>query len=236
MTEAEDREAAPPAEPRWRLAARGAISVAVLVALCVWGGLSGWWQLWPFLALMLVVLAVNLITIARRNPTLLRERLKPDRPEKAWDRLVMASGWAFVLATVVVAGLDVLRYRWSVTPPAAMVAGALLCLAGNALVAWCMAVNPFLERTVRIQRERGHRVITTGPYRFVRHPMYVGVIVMYAAVPLVLGSWWALVPALLMDAVMVVRTYFEDRALQEGLDGYRDYAARTRHRLLPGLW
>jgi protein-S-isoprenylcysteine O-methyltransferase Ste14 len=225
-----------PRESNTRVFVRGVVRVAVLIGLCAWGGLSGWWQLWPFLALVLVVLTVNLTTIAVRNPALLRERLKPDRPEKGWDRIVMASWAVFALAIFAVAGLDVLRYRWSIVSPVAMVAGGVLFLAGDALVAWCMGENPFLERTVRVQRERSHRVIATGPYRFVRHPMYGGVIVMSLGWPLLLGSWWAMVPTLFMDAVIVARTCLEDHALHDELEGYRDYASRTPRRLLPGIW
>ncbi len=225
-----------PRETRGRLLARAGIRVGVLAALCAWGGLSGWWQLWPFLALTLAWLAVNLTVMLRRHPELLRERLKPDRPEMSWDRAVILAGWPLVLALVVVAALDVLRYRWSVASWGAMVAGGVLYVTGGALITWCLGTNPFLARVVRIQRERAHRVVTTGPYRLVRHPMYAGMLVMYAGLPLLLGSWWALVPALLMDALMVVRTRFEDRALHEGLEGYRDYATHTRYRLVPGVW
>jgi len=207
-----------------------------MVGLCVWGGLSGWWQLWPLLGMLVLTIGVNLIVILSRNPGLLRERLKPDRPEKGWDRTIMIVSLVPFAAIFVVAGLDVLRYHWSPVSIAGMVAGALLMVLGDGITAWCMAENPFLERTVRVQEERGHRVITTGPYRIVRHPMYVGVIVMYWGLTLMLGSYLALVPTFVVSALVVVRAHFEDRALQEELEGYRDYAARTRYRLLPGVW
>lgn len=215
---------------------RGVLRIAVLVGLCAWGGLSGWWQLWPFLGLAIIILAVNLTTIIVRNPMLLRERLKPDRPEKKWDKLVMALWSVLALAVVVVAGLDVLRYQWSVVSRAAMAAAGVLFLAGDVLIAWCMSENPFLERTVRVQQERAHRVITTGPYRFVRHPMYAGIIVMSLGWPLLLGSWLAMIPTLLMDMAVVVRTHLEDRAPHDELEGYRAYVLRTPHRLFPGVW
>jgi protein-S-isoprenylcysteine O-methyltransferase Ste14 len=219
-----------------RLAVRGIARVGLVVGLCVWGGLSGWWQLWPVLGILILALGVNLTVIRLRNPGLLRERLKPDRPEKSWDKAILAVSLALFAAIVVVAWLDVLRYHWSIVPVEGMVAGALLTLVGDGIAAWCMAENPFLERTVRMQKERGHRVITTGPYRLVRHPMYVGIMVMYAGLTLLLGSYLALVPAILLDAMLIVRTYFEDRTLHEELEGYRDYATRTRYRLLPGVW
>lgn len=226
----------PARESNTRLALRAFLRVAALVFLCVWGGLSGWWQLWLFLGLILLVLAANVTVMLLRNPTLLRERLKPDRPEKTWDKLVIAAMTLAMVGIFVVAGLDVMRFHWTVAPIPAIAIGAALVLAGDAIIAWCMGENPFLERTVRKQEERGHHVITTGPYRFVRHPMYTGFIVMTFGIALVLGSYLALAPALVTSVVLVVRTHFEDRALQDELEGYREYAARTRCRLIPSVW
>ena len=101
---------------------------------------------------------------------------------------------------------------------------------------WAMLSNPFLSTIVRIQDDRGHRVATTGPYRFVRHPMYVGVIVLWLSTALILGSWWALVPGLLIAVIFVIRTALEDRMLHAELPGYADYAKQVRYRLVPGVW
>jgi protein-S-isoprenylcysteine O-methyltransferase Ste14 len=136
----------------------------------------------------------------------------------------------------VVAGLDVLVYHWSPVPPWTWGLGLGLFVLGDVPVLWSLVENPYLERIVRIQEERGHKVITTGPYRFVRHPMYVGVFLMIVAWPLLLGSLWALVPAAGMIALMVYRTAAEDRMLLEELPGYQDFASKTRYRLLPGVW
>jgi protein-S-isoprenylcysteine O-methyltransferase Ste14 len=99
-----------------------------------------------------------------------------------------------------------------------------------------MGVNPFFEKTVRIQTERGHRVIDTGPYRFVRHPGYLGFFGWGLSTPLLLGSWWAFLPALLSMVSLVIRTALEDRTLREELAGYREYASKVRYRLIPGIW
>lgn len=101
---------------------------------------------------------------------------------------------------------------------------------------WAMAANRFFSATVRIQEEHGHSVISQGPYRFVRHPGYTGGIIYQIAVPLVLGSWWALIPSLLAVACFILRTALEDHTLQAELDGYQTYAQRVRYRLLPGVW
>ncbi|MBC7224324.1 MAG: isoprenylcysteine carboxylmethyltransferase family protein, partial [Anaerolineae bacterium] len=108
--------------------------------------------------------------------------------------------------------------------------------AGLGLATWAMASNPFFSAFVRIQRERGHRVVADGPYRYVRHPGYLGAIVFQMAIPLALGSLWALLPSGVAAALYVARTVLEDRTLQEELAGYREYAQKVRHRLLPGLW
>jgi protein-S-isoprenylcysteine O-methyltransferase Ste14 len=99
-----------------------------------------------------------------------------------------------------------------------------------------MATNAFLSTRVRIQEDRGHRVVTTGPYRMVRHPMYAATIIGFAGVSLLLGSWWAFVPGAVCTVLFIIRTALEDRTLQAELPGYKDYAARTRYRLLPGVW
>jgi protein-S-isoprenylcysteine O-methyltransferase Ste14 len=137
----------------------------------------------------------------------------------------------------VVAGLDVGRLHWSDTVPLWSQIAALLGFALSfALSIWAMMTNNFYSRVVRIQRDRGQYVVTQGPYRFVRHPSYIGSIFSWVCAALVLGSWLALMPAVLIAAMLVVRTALEDRTLQAELDGYREYAQRVRYRLLPGIW
>jgi protein-S-isoprenylcysteine O-methyltransferase Ste14 len=212
------------------------VRVAALVGLCAWGAAAGWWQLWIFLAVVLVLLTVNLVVIARSNRVLFEVRGRFGPFDKPWDRLLVGLMLAFTVTIFVVAGIDVLRYQWSTMPVAWMLAGVLLFVCGDLIVVWCMAKNPFLAPAVRVQYERGHRVVTSGPYRFVRHPMYAGVLVAILGWPLMLGSWWAYVPTVLAAVTFVVRAYLEDATLQRELDGYREYAAETRRRLLPRIW
>ena len=135
-----------------------------------------------------------------------------------------------------VAGLDNARFSWWPLPFSAVYPGLIVFALAIGLVSWAMAVNQFAESTVRIQSDRGQTVVSTGPYRLVRHPMYVAAILMVVATPLILGSMWALVAAAPLVGLFTVRTALEDRTLRRELAGYQEYAARTRYRLLPGLW
>jgi protein-S-isoprenylcysteine O-methyltransferase Ste14 len=136
----------------------------------------------------------------------------------------------------VVAGLDAVRFGWSHVGWQAFFAGLPVYLTGWVLVPWTMIVNPHLEPTVRIQEERGHRVVKSGPYGVVRHPMYAGVILQTLAAPLLVGSLWSYLPVGASICLFVVRTALEDRMLRKELPGYAEYATNTRYRLVPGIW
>jgi protein-S-isoprenylcysteine O-methyltransferase Ste14 len=154
---------------------------------------------------------------------------------KTWDKVWAVLYAPVMVAVYVAAGLEV---RDGVPDPPGLVwlSGLALFVPGSALLTWAMVVNPFFEKTVRIQTERGHRVIDTGPYAYVRHPGYVGFAAWILGTPLLLGSGWALVPAALSVVGIVIRTALEDRTLTAELAGYPEYAARVRYRLVPGLW
>lgn len=192
---------------------------------------------WVYTALMFALQAIALRILLPEHADLVAERSRLQPGTKSWDKL-LAPVVAIVapIGTYVVAGLD-FRFHWS--PPVALWA-SLVCVAalgaGYALVLWAMTVNRFFASTVRIQSERGHRVVQDGPYRHVRHPGYAGTFLFLAATPLALGSLYGLVPAGLGLCLLVLRTALEDRTLQRELPGYRDYAARVRWHLLPGLW
>jgi protein-S-isoprenylcysteine O-methyltransferase Ste14 len=137
---------------------------------------------------------------------------------------------------LIVAGLDI-RHGWSPrVPPTLQVAALAVAAGGNLISIWATAVNKFYSRFVRIQKERGHVVVSDGPYRYVRHPGYLGQIIFSLASALALGSVWALIPSSLFAALLVVRTALEDRTLQDELEGYKEYTQRVRHRLIPYIW
>lgn len=220
--------------------ARALFSLAVLVGSpFLAAGRLDWWPAWALVALTLTASGISRIIPARKYPDLLAERARFAEAEevKPWDRVLMPIvGILGPLATWVVAGLDE-RFGWRPpVPPAVQIAAFLVVAAGSALATWAMAENRFFSAVVRIQKDRGHAVVSSGPYRFVRHPGYTGGLLAAVAMPFALGSLWALIPGVLSAGAIVARTALEDRTLQEELDGYREYAARVRYRLLPGVW
>jgi len=199
-------------------------------------GRGDWGRAWVLLGALFICVVVNLVVLVTRNPELLAVRLQLERGARQWDKVLSALLAALWLVALVVAGLDE-RFHWSPSLPLALHrATVVLFVAGDLLLLWAMVVNRFFSKMVRIQRERGHRVVSVGPYRYVRHPGYVGWILMSAAMPLILGSLWALVPVGLAVAGTVVRTALEDRMLRADLEGYEEYAGRVRYRLIPGVW
>jgi protein-S-isoprenylcysteine O-methyltransferase Ste14 len=187
---------------------------------------------WAVLAVHSALLTVGMSSI---DPDLRRERLKPGPGGR--DRYLRLIALPFILAHLFVAGLDVGRLHWSRPMPTGIQALALIgYAAGMALSVCAILNNRFFSPVVRIQHERGHTPVTSGPYRFVRHPGYVGAILASTCGGVALGSWWSLVPLVPFAVLFLRRTSLEDRMLLADLDGYSGYAERVRYRLLPGLW
>jgi protein-S-isoprenylcysteine O-methyltransferase Ste14 len=194
---------------------------------------------WLFVVLSLVWMVANSGLVAATNPELLNQRglWKKKRDAKPWDRkLVILFGLFGFYLLPIVAGLDVGRYGWSNPGLWSPILGTLLFSLGWLLITWAMLVNTHFEVTVRIQTDRNHKVVTTGPYAIIRHPGYVGASLWALASPLVIGSLYALIPAALTVLILVIRTAREDRTLQAELPGYADYAKQVPSRLLPGIW
>ena len=193
----------------------------------------GWWFMAAFVLLTLVAIAwlwhVNPeIFVARRRLT--------GQGTKGWDRVLVTILLGSYMATLIVAAFDDGRFRWAPAPPWAVVVGYVLLLVGYWGTGWAQAVNRHFEPSVRIQSDRDHHVITTGPYAYVRHPGYVFGIVLCFGLALALGSLWALVPAVLVAVVLAIRTHMEDAFLQRELPGYAEFARRVRYKWIPGLW
>jgi len=182
--------------------------------------------------------SVGTALLYKLNPELLVQRLKRKREgSKLWDEVLMRINNLTVLLTVpAIAGLDVGRFHWSNLSIHFAVVGFVLFMISTVLVNWAMIVNPHFEPTVRIQKDRDHKVITTGPYKIVRHPGYLGGILFTLSIPLIIGSVLTFIPAGTYTLLTMIRTSLEDRTLHKELDGYPEYAKRVRHRLFPGIW
>ena len=209
----------------------------VITSVCLFGssGRFDWWNAWALLGLNFAASVGNMILLW--NHSELRAERANAKAGKSWDKLLV--GITVLLgpvATWITAGLDT-RFRWSQgMGPVAFGAGIAVAVLAAALTSWAMRTNRFFSAVVRIQKDRGHSVISDGPYRFVRHPGYTGMAAFTLATPLILDSRWAFMPAAVTVAATVVRTMLEDRTLQAELAGYSDYAGRVRSRLVPWLW
>jgi protein-S-isoprenylcysteine O-methyltransferase Ste14 len=220
-----------------RLLLRLLAFVLILAAiLFLSAGRLDWVMGWVYMGVYAGVTVAGVLLVPL-DPELVEERTQIKEGVKAWDRrLTVIGSLLYPLAILVVAGLDT-RFGWSPTLPLwVQIAALVVAAAGSLLSIWATAVNRFYGRFVRIQRERGHVVISDGPYGTVRHPGYVGQILFSLASSLALGSLWALVPGGLFALLLVVRTALEDRTLREELEGYEAYAGRVRWRLVPYVW
>jgi protein-S-isoprenylcysteine O-methyltransferase Ste14 len=200
-------------------------------------GRLDWANGWLYFAVVGGSILLTALILIPTRPDLIAERSGPQEGTKKWDIVLVSFVVIYVpMALYVIAGLDA-RNGWSppVSSPVQIIAVGIAII-GYLFTLWAMIANRFFATTVRIQEERGHTVATGGPYRYMRHPGYVGALVFYLPSPLILGSLWALIPAALILVLFVIRTALEDRTLQNELDGYREYATQVRYRLLPGIW
>lgn len=206
------------------------------VVLFLTAGRIDWPAAWIFLGTYALTILTAGIWVARKHPDVVNERGKIARNAKSWDKVLMTIYTVMLFVLFGVAGLDAGRYGGSTMSLAVQIVGYASFLLAMAVTYWAMAVNPFLATIVRIQADRGHYVVTSGPYRYVRHPMYAMMFFMWPGIALELGSWWALIPAAVIIVVFVIRTELEDKTLQAGLPGYVEYTQHTRYRLIPGVW
>lgn len=210
--------------------------VFVALTLFIPAGTVAWPMGWALVALYAIWVAANAWLLIPRSPSLLVERASRKKSAKTWDTVILSICGLATIAKHIIAGLD-LRFGWTEPIPLFVQLAALIVAAlSYALVTWSMTANAFFSMVNRIQADRGHRVARGGPYRFVRHPGYVGTIAFELTSPILLGSLWALIPGALSALLFVARSALEDRMLHQELDGYEAYARKVRWRLLPGLW
>lgn len=216
---------------------RETLNILGMGAALFWSaGTMDWWPAWASIGVSLAWIIATANVILRFNPALLAERLGPRKGTKPWDTMIVSLLGLTTLLRYIVAGLDQ-RFGWTGGLPfAAQVTALMVCVLGYALFVWATVSNAFFSQIVRIQTERGHAVVTGGPYQFVRHPAYIGVIFYELAVSILLASWWALILSGLSVMLLILRTAREDQTLQAELTGYVDYTHQVRYRLLPGIW
>lgn len=204
--------------------------------LFVSAGRLYWLRGWLFLALTSVLMWIAVIHVGRVNSELFEARKRVQKGTQRWDKVLLVFISMAYAAILIIAALDDGRFHWAPQPWRGVAVGWFVYSAAFMLVTWAEGVNRFFEPGVRIQTDRGHHVIDTGPYAVVRHPGYLAAIFLAIGTALSLGSLWALIPAAVTIAILILRTALEDRLLQRELPGYKAYTQKTRYRLLPGLW
>jgi protein-S-isoprenylcysteine O-methyltransferase Ste14 len=211
--------------------------VALAALLFVPAGTWHWPAAWVFLGFMTAIGLGFGLWLSKTDPALLAERMRapiqPDQPA-ADKKLILVLGLAILIWFITV-GLEK-RFHWSDMSIAWQALGLVLLALSSAFIAWVFNENSYASAMVRLQSERGHHVISSGPYAFVRHPMYSGAIVFLVGIPLLLGSWWGTAMSPIFVILFGIRTRIEEKTLTAGLPDYSDYAARVRYRLVPGMW
>jgi len=205
----------------------------------IWFGVAGrlsWWQGWAFLLTFTAFTTALTWRLSRLNPELVRERNQPSEKAEPWDRVVMGVYTVILLILLAVVALDGGRYHWSFVPLGIQLIGWLLLTFAGTMVWHVMMTNTYLSSWARLQEDREQVVIQEGAYNHIRHPMYLGIMAAFLGIPLALGSWWAMIPSVVIVGLFVYRTDREDRMLMGGLAGYAEYSERVRYRLVPGIW
>jgi protein-S-isoprenylcysteine O-methyltransferase Ste14 len=221
-----------------KLAARFIMGLMIIGAVLFGtAGTFRWPEAWIYIVIQFGWSAALTFYLWSHDPVLLEDRLKlTKKSAKKWDKVLTFASTPLYIFYLVIPGFDAVRYRWSHVSTAVKVVCFILVILAFILITWIMKENTYLSRFVEIQEDRGHKTITTGPYRFVRHPMYIGTSVLLLALPLALGSLYALFPLFFCIVLMLVRTHLEDKTLHEELEGYEEYAQKTKYRIIPGIW
>jgi protein-S-isoprenylcysteine O-methyltransferase Ste14 len=210
--------------------------IVLALLLFVPAGRLDWTGGWLFLLALIAAFCVTALYLWRVNPEIFVARSRIQEGTKGWDRVLIGFLFAALLAIFLLAAFDAGRWEWSRPPIGIVAVGYVLMLVSIVILAGAQAVNRFFEPGVRIQTERGHRVIDTGPYAFIRHPGYLAASILVVSIALSLGSYLALAPAGIAILLIVLRTGWEDATLHQELPGYADYTRRVRYRLIPGIW
>ena len=216
---------------------KGVVTVLFMLALLfVPAGTLRWPEAWLLLIFYLATVTGVMIWMKINAPGLLKERMSRNKEVKSWDKIIMIAYSFLLIILLAVPGLDAVRFGWSEVSLIVKALGFIGYIPATSFAFWAMRENAYASDVVRIQEDRGHTVCTTGPYRYVRHPMYTGVILFVLCFPISLGSLYSFIPASLIIVLFIIRTSLEDKTLLEELPGYKEYAQKVRYRLLPGVW
>jgi protein-S-isoprenylcysteine O-methyltransferase Ste14 len=216
---------------------RTVVGIALMLALFfIPAGTFNWPEAWIFIVFYLGTVTGIFIWMKKKAPGLLKERMSRKKVAKSWDRTIILAYSLLLIVLLIVSGLDAVRFHWSDVPVILKALGFIGLIPGLVFAFWAMKENAFASDVVRIQKDRGHTVCSTGPYRFVRHPMYTGILLIMLSFPLSLGSLYAYIPSSVVILLFIIRTSLEDKVLQEELPGYAEYAQKVRYRLFPGVW
>jgi protein-S-isoprenylcysteine O-methyltransferase Ste14 len=195
-------------------------------------GTWNYWQAWMWLATIILLMLITLAYLLKNDPALLERRMRMRERQPQQQKIILVSG-IFLTLSFILPGFDI-RYGWSQMPAWVAIFCNGIVIAGYLMVLWVFKTNTYTSRIVEV--EAGQKVITTGPYAIVRHPMYVGAFLTYAFTPLALGSYWAFIPGLMILPVLVFRIFDEEKLLLRDLEGYREYTQKVKYRMLPGVW
>jgi protein-S-isoprenylcysteine O-methyltransferase Ste14 len=211
----------------------------MLGVLFISAGRLQWWEGWAYTGMTLFVLVLSRSLILIKSPDMARERAEAGQREdvKVWDKILLPVTAIYgPLVSWIVAGLDE-RFSWTPDlPDNIQIIALFVIFLGSMVGTWAMMVNRFFSSYVRIQADRGHTVVSAGPYRLVRHPGYAGSLLAWIAAPVFFSSYWVAIPSVTVIILTIIRTGLEDRTLKEELPGYSEYIERVRYRLVPGVW
>lgn len=213
----------------------GVMYVLFGLALFLTAGTIYWLEGWVYLIIMISFSVTLLIYLKKKDPELLASRAKLF-PTKGWDKIITIVSGVFQIGMLIIPGLDAVRFQWSSVPLFVEIIGFVGVVCGVIIIFLVNRENTYLSRIVEIQKDRGHKVITTGPYKIVRHPMYLGVTILYIFQCFALGSLYSLICVAVVIVAIIVRTSKEDKLLHEELEGYKEYASKTRSKLVPKIW
>jgi len=208
-----------------------------LMLLLISAGTFEWINAWAYIGFSVLFNIIGGTFLAKVNPQMLNERGKLIQGNtQSFDKVWVVPYILLFSIVSCIAGLDAVRFEWSHMPLELTIIAAIIYVSASLLLLWAMAVNPHFETTVRIQEERNHQVCTSGPYKYVRHPGYVSFSAMIVSSSFILGSWWANLPNGMALILLVIRTSLEDKFLHKELKGYKEYAQKTKYKLVPYVW